>query len=66
MRSMIDRSAEFEKLLEDLSYAVTTARAIGPNKGEELRNIVKKIRDLAADLDALSVSVVAEEREDTS
>ena len=63
---MPDRAVEFEKLLEDLSYAVTTARATGPHRGEELRNIVKKIRDLAADLDALSVSVVAEEREETT
>ncbi len=62
---MVDRAVEFDKLLEDLSYAVTTARATGPQQGEELRGIVKKIRDLAADLDALSVSVVAEERERT-
>lgn len=63
---MADRAAEFDKLLEDLSYAVTTARATGPHKGEALRSIVKRIRDLAADLDALSVSVVAEEREQTT
>lgn len=64
--AMPDRAAEFDKLLEDLSYAVTTARATGPHRGEELRSIVKKIRDLAADLDALSVSVVAEQREETN
>lgn len=63
---MTDRVAEFEKLLEDLSYAVTTARATGLDEGETLRAVVKKIRDLAADLDALSVSEIAERRAETS
>lgn len=60
---MPDRSEEFEKLLEDLSFAITSARAAGSDDVEALREIVKRIRDLAADLDALSVSVVAERRE---
>ncbi len=60
---MRDREAEFESILESLGYEITTARGIGPSDPERMRAVVKRIRDLAADLDALSVSIVAEERE---
>ncbi len=60
---MPDRNAEFESILEAISYEITTARGIGPSDPERMRAVVKKIRDLAADLDALSVSIVAEDRD---
>lgn len=59
---MTDRSEEFYSLLDELSYAITAARTAGHENAEELRKASKRIRDLAADLDALAVSVVAEER----
>lgn len=60
---MTERDAEFETILESISYEITTARGIGPSEPERIRTVVKKIRDLAADLDALSVSMVAEDRD---
>lgn len=59
---MVDRNEEFKELLDELSYAITAARTVGLDKAEDLRTASKRIRDLAADLDALAVSVVAEER----
>ncbi len=60
---MTDRNEEFESILESISYEVTTARGVGPDDPERVRTVVKRIRDLAADLDALSVSMVAEDRD---
>ena len=60
---MTDRHEEFEAILESLSYEITTARGIGPTDPERTRSVVKRIRDLAADLDALSVSLVAQDRD---
>jgi adenylosuccinate synthase len=62
---MTDRATEFEAILEAISYEITTARGIGPADPERMRTIVKRIRDLATDLDALSVSIVAEDRDRT-
>lgn len=60
---MTDRGEEFEGILESISYEITTARGIGHGDPERMRAVVKRIRDLAADLDALSVSIVAEDRD---
>lgn len=60
---MTDRNDEFESILETISYEITTARGIGPADPERMRTVVKRIRDLAADLDALAVSIVAEDRD---
>ena len=57
-----DRDAELEHLLDDLSYAITSARACGVDDDERLRAVARKIRDLAADLDAFAGSIVAERR----
>jgi hypothetical protein len=60
---MRDRRDEFNGLLESLGFEITNARTAGFEDPERLRNLTKRIRDLAADLDALSGSMVAEERD---
>jgi hypothetical protein len=60
---VVDRGAEFSELLEALSFEITNARSTGVRDPEQLRDSTKRIRDLAADLDALSGSMVAEERQ---
>jgi hypothetical protein len=54
------RSHEFEGLLEDLSYAITSARTTGLDAAEELRVIARRIRDISSNIDALAGSIVAE------
>jgi hypothetical protein len=60
---MADRHEEFNGLLEALSFEITNARTVGFEDPERLRNLTKRIRDLAADLDGLSGSMIAEERQ---
>ena len=56
------RRAEMEVLLEDLSYAITAARSAGLDDIDRLRAILRKIRDIGADLDGLAGSIVAEKQ----
>jgi hypothetical protein len=56
------RHLEMEGLLDDLSYAITAARSTGLEDPDKLRGIVRKIRDIGADLDGLAGSIVAERR----
>jgi hypothetical protein len=56
------RRREMEVLLEDLSYAITAARSAGMDDIDRLRGIVRKIRDIGADLDGLAGSIVAEKQ----
>ena len=51
-----------EVLLEDLSYAITAARSAGLDDIDRLRAILRKIRDIGADLDGLAGSIVAEKQ----
>ena len=54
------RRTELERLLDDLSYEITTARSCGLGDDERLRVVARRIRDIAADLDAFAGSIVAE------
>lgn len=54
------RVQEMEALLEDLSYEITAARSAGIEDPDKLRGIVRRIRDIGADLDGLAGSIVAE------
>lgn len=54
------RHEEFEGLLDDLSYAITSARTTGLGEAEELRVIARRIRDISSNLDSLAGSIVAE------
>ena len=54
------RQQEMEALLEALSYEITAARSVGLEDPEKLRGIVRRIRDIGADLDGLAGSIVAE------
>lgn len=56
------RRREMEELLDDLSYAITAARSAGLEDLDRLRGIVRKIRDIGADLDGLAGSIVAEKQ----
>ena len=54
------RQAELENLLDDLSYAITSARTTGLDEAEQLRVIARKIRDISSNIDSLAGSIVAE------
>lgn len=54
------RQEELEGLLEDLSYAITSARTTGLGEAEELRGIARRIRDISSNIDSLAGSIVAE------
>jgi hypothetical protein len=54
------RQQELEGLLEDLSYAITSARTNGLDRAEELRTIARRIRDISSNIDSLAGSIVAE------
>ena len=56
------RRREMEVLLEDLSYAITAARSAGMDDIDRLRGVLRKIRDIGADLDGLAGSIVAEKQ----
>jgi hypothetical protein len=53
---------EFEGLLEQLSYEISTARAIGLARPDDLRDAVKRMRDIVADAEALVGAAGAESR----
>ena len=54
------RQGELEGLLDDLSYAITSARTTGLDEAEELRVIARRIRDISSNIDSLAGSLVAE------
>lgn len=54
------RTQELEGLLEDLSYAITSARTTGLQEAEQLRMIARRIRDISSNIDSLAGSIVAE------
>lgn len=54
------RTQELEGLLEDLSYAITSARTTGLDEAEQLRMIARRIRDISSNIDSLAGSIVAE------
>jgi hypothetical protein len=54
------RQAELEGLLDDLSYAITSARTNGLDEAEKLRVIARRIRDISSNIDSLAGSIVAE------
>ena len=54
------RQAELEGLLDDLSYAITSARTTGLEEAEALRVIARRIRDISSNIDSLAGSIVAE------
>jgi hypothetical protein len=56
------RQQELDSLLEELSYEITAARSCGVSDAERMRAIVRRIRDIASNLDALAGSIVAEEQ----
>ena len=54
------RQGELEGLLDDLSYAITSARTKGLAEAEQLRVIARRIRDISSNIDSLAGSLVAE------
>lgn len=54
------RTQELEGLLDDLSYAITSARTTGLEQAEDLRTIARRIRDISSNIDSLAGSIVAE------
>jgi hypothetical protein len=56
------RRAEFERLLDEISYEITGARTSGLEEAERSRASLRKARDLLADADALAASTHAGER----
>ena len=57
-----DWKEEFEGLLEQLSYEISTARAKGLARPNELRDTLKRMRDLVAGAEALAAAAGAEAR----
>jgi hypothetical protein len=57
-----DRASEFDRILEDLSYELTSARAIGLSDPDRLRVMLRRMRDLIADADSLASGLGAERR----
>jgi hypothetical protein len=55
-----DKAAELEGILDEVSYALTSARTAGLDRTDELRAALRKARNLVADADALAVSVSVE------
>jgi hypothetical protein len=54
------QAEEFARILEDLSYELTSARSIGLSEPAKLREIVRRMRDLIANADSLVSSAGAE------
>lgn len=57
-----DRASEFDRILEDLSYELTSARAIALSDPDSLRVMLRRMRDLIADADSLASGLGAERR----
>ena len=61
---MIDQQAqELAELLDRVSYELSSARAFGLGRPDELRAALKKARELVADADSLAAAVGAAQRE---
>lgn len=58
-----DRSREFEKIFDDLTYELSSARAAGLERPDEARAALKRARDLIADADTLAAIVLAQQSE---
>lgn len=56
-------SAEIEELLDAVSYEVTSARAAGLGRPEELRTALKRARELLADADSIASHVAVARNE---
>lgn len=54
------RSTEFEDILEELSYELTSARSVGLDDPERLRRSVRRMRELVANAESLVSSAGAE------
>ena len=59
-----DHTKELEEILDRVSYEITSARASGLDKIEELRTAIKSAHGLLADADALAGSVASERSEE--
>ena len=55
-----DKGAELEEILDEVSYALTSARTAGLERIDDLRSALRRARNLVADADALAVSVSVE------
>lgn len=60
-----ENTAELEALLDQASYLLTSARTAGLANTEELKEVLKRIRALVQDADALASSVEAAQRDDS-
>jgi hypothetical protein len=56
------RASEFDRILEELSYELTSARSIGLSDPDRLRVMLRRMRDLIADADSLASGLGAERR----
>ncbi|MGH2754091.1 MAG: hypothetical protein ACRDLB_06615 [Actinomycetota bacterium] len=59
-----DQAIELADLLDKVSYELSSARAAGISRPEELRAALKKARELVSDADALAQAAGAQRRED--
>lgn len=57
---MTQGRTEFEQILEELGYELTSARSVGLDDPEQLRKTVKRMRDLVANAETLVSRVGAE------
>lgn len=55
-------SPELDRIFEDLSYELTSARAIGLSDPDRLRVMLRRMRDLIANADSLASGLGAERR----
>jgi hypothetical protein len=55
---------ELSDLLDKVSYELSSARAAGVGRPEELRAALKRARELVADADALAAAVGARRRDE--
>jgi hypothetical protein len=58
-----ERAEELADILERVSFELSSARAAGIGRPEELRAALKKARVLISDADALASAVAASRRE---
>lgn len=56
-------TAEIDELLDAVSYEVTSARAAGLSRPEELRTALKRARDLLTDADSIASHVAVARNE---
>ena len=58
-----EQTQELSELLDRVSYELSSARAAGLGRPDQLRAALKKARELVADADALAAAVGAARRE---